>query len=686
MPATTPPPPRRASLPLVRCVRCHTTLRLPPNAPVFQCPQCQQRLRAPPAVVADMQRAATTQRAASAGARVLLGESWSCEICTHKNDMKATACHMCSTTRKSGARMVLEAQDAGDDDGGDAVLVADVADGDTPLEAKTSAASEQASRLQRMGTASRRRESAAKSGNGALRARHVQGRRVSDVHVSWALAPSDDGSPGAFDELRAGFVRDFPGRGAAGSPLEWKPASEGVELAQDDKMPRFGLHDVVQGSDLPFGHKVAWFRGHIGSIKVPYDQGHKVIKVHRERLLRDSFATVMGFSSIDLRKVWRFHFEGEPGRDAGGLAREWFTIASESIFNPDLALFKSHSGVYIVNEISGIANENHLDYFRFFGRLLGKSLLDAQTCAAPLASYIFKHLTAKPVVFDDIEAVDPELYRQLKWLVENEGVEDLDLDFTVMQEVFGSTQVIELKPGGADEEVTDENKLEYVTIPLLTFFVIIIKVLLLIQFRFFFFFFLFCYNFRYVRLKMEHMMLGSCSEQLRALLAGFYDVVPLSLASVLSAKELELLLCGLPTINVDDWRGNAQYRGEYTRSSKNIKWFWQLVESLSNEKKARLLQFTCGTARVPVEGFKGLRSYDGKVHTVRCVYVFLSLSLSLSLCITRQQPLSARGGMVPMQAHPLTRTPLSLSLFLFLFLFLFLSRSLSELPFLRPVD
>jgi len=578
--------------------------------------------------------------------------------------------------------MVLEAQDAGDDDGGDAVLVADVADGDTPLEAKTSAASEQASRLQRMGTASRRRESAAKSGNGALRARHVQGRRVSDVHVSWALAPSDDGSPGAFDELRAGFVRDFPGRGAAGSPLEWKPASEGVELAQDDKMPRFGLHDVVQGSDLPFGHKVAWFRGHIGSIKVPYDQGHKVIKVHRERLLRDSFATVMGFSSIDLRKVWRFHFEGEPGRDAGGLAREWFTIASESIFNPDLALFKSHSGVYIVNEISGIANENHLDYFRFFGRLLGKSLLDAQTCAAPLASYIFKHLTAKPVVFDDIEAVDPELYRQLKWLVENEGVEDLDLDFTVMQEVFGSTQVIELKPGGADEEVTDENKLEYVTtIPLLTFFVIIIKALLLIQFRFFFFFFLFCYNFRYVRLKMEHMMLGSCSEQLRALLAGFYDVVPLSLASVLSAKELELLLCGLPTINVDDWRGNAQYRGEYTRSSKNIKWFWQLVESLSNEKKARLLQFTCGTARVPVEGFKGLRSYDGKV---RCVYVFPSLSLSLSLHYAAAAPLCTRRHGT--NASTPTHTYASLSLSLFLCLFLFLSRSLSELPFLRPVD
>ena len=157
-------------------------------------------------------------------------------------------------------------------------------------------------------------------------------------------------------------------------------------------------------------------------------------------------------------------------------------------------------------------------------------------------------------------------------------------------------------------------------------------------------------------------MLGSCSEQLRALLAGFYDVVPLSLASVLSAKELELLLCGLPTINVDDWRGNAQYRGEYTRSSKNIKWFWQLVESLSNEKKARLLQFTCGTARVPVEGFKGLRSYDGKVHTVRCVYVFLSLSLSLHYAAAAPLCMRRHGINASTPTHTYASLSLSLSL------------------------
>ena len=50
---------------------------------------------------------------------------------------------------------------------------------------------------------------------------------------------------------------------------------------------------------------------------------------------------------------------------------------------------------------------------------------------------------------------------------------------------------------------------------------------------------------------------------------------------MLSAKELELVLCGLPTINVEDWRDTATYRGEYSKNSKTVKWFWQLVKEVS---------------------------------------------------------------------------------------------------------
>lgn len=41
-------------------------------------------------------------------------------------------------------------------------------------------------------------------------------------------------------------------------------------------------------------------------------------------------------------------------------------------------------------------------------------------------------------------------------------VKELSLDFTITEESFGKMHVIELKPGGKDVSVTNENKLQYV--------------------------------------------------------------------------------------------------------------------------------------------------------------------------------------------------------------------------------
>jgi hypothetical protein len=47
-------------------------------------------------------------------------------------------------------------------------------------------------------------------------------------------------------------------------------------------------------------------------------------------------------------------------------------------------------------------------------------------------------------------------------------------------------------------------------------------------------------------------------------------------------RELELMLCGMQEIDVDDWQRNTIFR-HYTKSSKQIQWFWQvtIVTSLS---------------------------------------------------------------------------------------------------------
>lgn len=48
---------------------------------------------------------------------------------------------------------------------------------------------------------------------------------------------------------------------------------------------------------------------------------------------------------------------------------------------------------------------------------------------------------------------------------------------------------------------------------------------------------------------------------------------------------------------MDDLRANTEYSG-YTAASPAIQWFWEVVQGLSKEDKARLLQFVTGTSKV----------------------------------------------------------------------------------------
>ena len=64
-------------------------------------------------------------------------------------------------------------------------------------------------------------------------------------------------------------------------------------------------------------------------------------------------------------------------------------------------------------------------------------------------------------------------------------------------------------------------------------------------------------------------------EQTKAFLDGFNEVVPLEWLQYFDERELELMLCGMQEIDVDDWQRNTVYR-HYTKSSKQIQWFWQV--------------------------------------------------------------------------------------------------------------
>lgn len=80
--------------------------------------------------------------------------------------------------------------------------------------------------------------------------------------------------------------------------------------------------------------------------------------------------------------------------------------------------------------------------------------------------------------------------------------------------------------------------------------------------------------------------------------------------SIFNEQELELLISGLPEIDVDDWKGHTDYHN-YSASSPQIQWFWRAVRSFDKEERAKLLQFVTGTSKVPLNGFKELEGMNG---------------------------------------------------------------------------
>lgn len=120
----------------------------------------------------------------------------------------------------------------------------------------------------------------------------------------------------------------------------------------------------------------------------------------------------------------------------------------------------------------------------------------------------------------------------------------------------------------------------------------------------------------YLEACMKYRMLDRVKPQLNELLLGFFDVIPEPLLTIFDFQELELLMCGMPEIDIDDWMEHTEYSGEYDGTDGNHEvchWFWEVVCDLDQEMKARLLQFVTGTSGVPSRGFGVLQGNDGNV-------------------------------------------------------------------------
>uniref|UniRef100_A0A7N8WIY8 E3 ubiquitin-protein ligase n=1 Tax=Mastacembelus armatus TaxID=205130 RepID=A0A7N8WIY8_9TELE len=331
--------------------------------------------------------------------------------------------------------------------------------------------------------------------------------------------------------------------------------------------PRTGKSSLENGPQITyvrdFKAKVQYFRFWCQQLSMPQ---HIKITVSRKTLFEDSFQQIMSFNSQDLRRRLWIIFPGEEGLDYGGVAREWFFLLSHEVLNPMYCLFEyagKDNYCLQINPASYI-NPDHLKYFKFIGRFIAMALFHGKFIDTGFSLPFYKRILNKPLALKDLESIDPEFYNSLIWIKDN-NIEEcgLEMFFSVDKEILGEITTHELKPGGGDIQVTEENKEEY------------------------------------IRLVAEWRLSRGVEEQTQAFFEGFNEVLPQQYLQYFDAKELEVMLCGMQEIDLADWQRNTIYR-HYARSSKQIVWFWQFIKEMDNEKRMRLLQFVTGTCRLPV--------------------------------------------------------------------------------------
>uniref|UniRef100_A0A4W4FIS0 E3 ubiquitin-protein ligase n=1 Tax=Electrophorus electricus TaxID=8005 RepID=A0A4W4FIS0_ELEEL len=342
--------------------------------------------------------------------------------------------------------------------------------------------------------------------------------------------------------------------------------------------PRTGKSSLENGPQITyvrdFKAKVQYFKFCCQQLAMPQ---HIKITVSRKTLFEDSFQQIMSFNASDLRRRLWIIFPGEEGLDYGGVAREWFFLLSHEVLNPMYCLFEyagKENYCLQINPASYI-NPDHLKYFKFIGRFIAMALFHGKFIDTGFSLPFYKRILNKPWALKDLESIDPEFYNSLIWIKEN-NIEEcgLEMFFSVDKEILGEITTHDLKPDGGNIQVTEENKEEY------------------------------------IRLVAEWRFSRGVEEQTQAFFEGFNEVLPQQYLQYFDAKELEVLLCGMQEIDLVDWQRHTIYR-HYTRSSKQIIWFWQLVREMDNEKRMRLLQFVTGTCRLPVGGFTDLMGSNG---------------------------------------------------------------------------
>ncbi|KAJ3220007.1 putative E3 ubiquitin-protein ligase HTD2 [Dinochytrium kinnereticum] len=315
----------------------------------------------------------------------------------------------------------------------------------------------------------------------------------------------------------------------------------------------------------------AFFRAMFIGVNSPYLQ----LEVRRDHVVRDAILQISAKSPHDLRKQLRVSFVGEEGIDEGGIQKEFFQMIFRNIFDAGHGMFEefNESRLYWFSKNLESLDNEVLEEYILIGKLFGLALYNGITLDVHFPLALYKKILKIPVALDDLQEFDPLLWKGLKDMLEFDGnvEETYCYSFEATYSSWYRTKTADLRPGGSEIRVTNENKEEFVT------------------------------------LYVDFIINQSVSAAFSAFMEGFDCVVERGALLLFRPEEFQELVVGCEKFDFLELEKASQYDGGFSAESTFIKDFWEVVHGFSNEDKRRLLFFVTGSDRVPAGGLSKLQ-------------------------------------------------------------------------------
>ncbi|XP_050948731.1 probable E3 ubiquitin-protein ligase HERC1 isoform X3 [Labeo rohita] len=287
---------------------------------------------------------------------------------------------------------------------------------------------------------------------------------------------------------------------------------------------------------------------------------------------------VVNLNPTELRlpsRAWKVKLVGEGADDAGGVFDDTITEMCQELQSGVVELLihtpnssadvGSNTDRFLLNPAA--VSDDHIVQYRFLGILMAVAIRTKKPLDLHLAPWVWKQMCCIPLGAGDLEEVDLLTYRSLQGILHLDNSVINEENFTVMIPLdsfvahSADGTLVPVIPGGHNVPLTFSNRNDYVE-------------------------------------RALHYRLHEMDRQVAAVREGMSSIIPVPLLSLLTARQLEQLVCGLPEVSVEMLKKVVRYR-DITDSHQLIGWLWQSLEEFTNEERVLFLRFVSGRSRLP---------------------------------------------------------------------------------------